>query len=106
VYSQFFLLTEQACIKLTSELLIQRKNEAIYRFQETARMMEEKMQQTLVEQDGILVGMDEQNDYLYHQREAALDFKVEIDRARQKMVSWNEFVEEQGDAISTIIQVS
>ena len=42
IYTQFFIHTEQACTKLTTELLIHRKNEAITRFEESARMIVRK----------------------------------------------------------------
>ncbi|GFH61455.1 hypothetical protein CTEN210_17931 [Chaetoceros tenuissimus] len=51
VYSQFKLYTEQACIKLTDELMILRKKQVMEQFHETMSTMEQRVQHLLLLQD-------------------------------------------------------
>ena len=53
VYSQFKLYTEQACIKLTNELMILRKKQVMEQFHETMSTMEQRVQHLLLLQDSL-----------------------------------------------------
>lgn len=61
VYSQFKLYTEQACIKLTNELMILRKKQVMEQFHETMSTMEQRVQQVLLLQDTLQKEIIEQS---------------------------------------------
>jgi len=106
VYSQFFLFTEQTCTKLTGELLIHRKNEAVNRFEESARMINDKIQETLQIQEDIIHGMSEQNEYLSQQREVSMNVQAEMGQVMKGMMSQREFFNEHQHAVSAVKEVS
>jgi hypothetical protein len=107
VYTQFYLHTDLACTKLTSELLIHRKLEAAAKFQETALRMEQQVRRVFVLQQGIIMDMKEQKDLLQGQRVIIQSMEMDIDVARENMISLSQsFVEEQEKAILSLKEVS
>jgi hypothetical protein len=106
VYTQFYLLADLACTKLTSELVIRRKLEAVAKFQETALMMEEQVERVFVLQQGIIMDMKEQKDLLERKRVIIQSMNMDIDVARQNMISFKSFVEEQETSMLLLKEVS
>ena len=75
IYSQFFTHTETMCIKLTEDLRIHRKNHVLDRFEETARVMDSRMQQM-----DVVLGKYEESTLMLDRIEASaemMDKKIE-----------------------------
>jgi len=106
IYSQFFLHIEEACTKLTQLLIIHRKNEAITRFEESSKMLDEKIQQSILLQDTIIHSMTVQNEYLAQQHEDTAKAREEISHMIQSMVSQNVLLGEQKDILLSMNNVS
>lgn len=106
IYSQFFIHTEQACTKLTTELLIHRKNDAITRFEESARMIDEKMQQSILFQESIIHSMIQQNDDLSQQHEVLIHAREEMNQMMQGILSQNALIDEQKHILLSVNKVS
>lgn len=105
IYSQFFIHTEQACTKLTTELLIHRKNDAITRFEESARMIDEKMQQSILFQESIIHSMIQQNDDLSQQHEVLIHAREEMNQMMQGILSQNALIDEQKHILLSVNKV-
>eukprot|EP00557_Chaetoceros_sp_GSL56_P001532 CAMPEP_0176501084 /NCGR_PEP_ID=MMETSP0200_2-20121128/13959_1 /TAXON_ID=947934 /ORGANISM="Chaetoceros sp., Strain GSL56" /LENGTH=630 /DNA_ID=CAMNT_0017899921 /DNA_START=242 /DNA_END=2134 /DNA_ORIENTATION=- len=104
IYTQFYLHTDLACTKLTGELVIHRNLEVVTKFQETALMMEQRVRKALILQQGIILDMVEQKELLERQSGIIQNMEMNIDVARQNMISYNSFVEEQEQAIVSLME--
>ena len=106
VYTQFFMHTEEACSKLTNELSIMRKNQSILRFEESARMIDEKIQESITLQETIIHGMIEQSEYMSQQQDASKQAKDELNHMIQGVLSQNEIIDEQKQILVSVNEVS
>jgi len=105
VYTQFFLLVESACTKLTSELLIHRKLDAVTRFHETALFMERQVRQALQLQKGLMYEMSKQEESFQRLRSTIQSIERDIMLANQQITSYNRFISSLED-VSTLLQAN
>ncbi len=106
IYSQFYIYTEEACSKLTNELLIYRKNDAISRFEQSARMIDEKIQQSIFLQEKIIKRMTEQNEYILQQHEVSIQAREEMDNMMERVSSQRKLIEDQKNILKSVNEVS
>jgi hypothetical protein len=99
IYSQFFTHTEMMCIKLTEDLRIHRKNHVLDRFEETARVMDSRMQQM----DGVL-GRYEESALMLDRIKASADMMDEKIESMRQIENVTQLLRDQIDTVDERIE--